>query len=46
MGDARLKRYKKAFPKGIGDADAESIASKAGLPLAVAERIWKKENEQ
>ncbi len=45
MGEARLKKFKKAFPKGIGDADAAEIAVKAGIPMAVAERIWQKENE-
>ncbi|MBQ7090327.1 MAG: excinuclease ABC subunit UvrC [Clostridia bacterium] len=43
MGEARLKKFKKAFPKGIGDADAETIAAKAGIPLAVAQRIKEKE---
>ncbi len=45
MGEARLKKFKKAFPKGIGEADAAQIAAKAGIPLAVAERIWQKEKE-
>ncbi len=40
MGEARLKKFKKAYPKGIGDADASQIAQKAGLPLAVAEAVY------
>ncbi len=39
MGEARLKKFKKAYPKGVGEASAEEIAAKAGLPLALAERL-------
>lgn len=39
MGPARLKKFKKAYPKGIGTAGAEQIAQKAGIPLALAEQI-------
>lgn len=40
MGPARLKKFKKAFPKGIGDNAPQEIAQKAGIPLAVAEEIF------
>jgi excinuclease ABC subunit C len=40
MGPARLKKFKKAFPKGIGESGAQEIAQKAGLPLSVAEQIF------
>jgi excinuclease ABC subunit C len=39
MGPARLKKFKKAYSKGIGTDGAEQIAKKAGLPLALAEQI-------
>jgi excinuclease ABC subunit C len=39
MGPARLKKFKKAYPKGIGTDGAEQIAKKAGLPLALAQQI-------
>jgi excinuclease ABC subunit C len=41
MGEARLKKLKKAYPKGIGTDSAEEIAKKAGLPLAVAEAVYR-----
>lgn len=41
MGEARLKKFKKAYPKGIGADSAEEIAKKAGLPLAVAEAVYR-----
>ncbi len=40
MGEARLKKFKKAFPKGIGDASVEEIRQKAGLPEGVAKAVW------
>ncbi len=40
MGEARFKKFKKAFPKGIGEATAEEIRTKAGLPESVAEAVW------
>ena len=39
MGEARLKKFKKAYPKGIGADTAEEIGKKAGLPLAVAQEV-------
>ena len=40
MGPARLKKFKKAFPKGIGESTAQEIATKAGIPLSLAEQIF------
>ena len=40
MGEARFKKFKKAYPKGIGDATLEEIRQKAGLPEAVAKAVW------
>lgn len=40
MGEARLKKFKKAFPKGIGEATAEEIRTKAGLPEGVAKAVF------
>ncbi|MBQ8894326.1 MAG: excinuclease ABC subunit UvrC [Clostridia bacterium] len=40
MGEARLKKFKKAYPKGIGTDTAQQIREKAGLPLAVAEAVF------
>ncbi len=40
MGEARLKKFKKAYPKGIGEDSAEEIAKKAGIPLPLAEEIY------
>lgn len=39
MGEARLKKFKKAYPKGIGTDGAEQIAKKAGIPLPLATEI-------
>ncbi len=39
MGEARLKKFKKAYPKGIGQATAQEIAEKAGIPLFLAEAV-------
>ncbi len=40
MGEARLKKLKKAYPKGIGEDLPDAIAEKAGIPLAVAEQVY------
>lgn len=40
MGEARLKKLKKAFPKGLSSATAMEIKEKAGLPLKVAEAVY------
>ncbi len=39
MGPARLKKLRKAFPKGFDDVPAAELAKKAGLPLKVAELL-------
>jgi excinuclease ABC subunit C len=39
MGEARLKKFKKAYPKGIGTDSAEQVHKKAGLPLSLAEAL-------
>ena len=41
MGEARFKRFKKAYPKGIGEDTVCQIKEKAGLPAPVAEEVWK-----
>ncbi len=40
MGQARLKKFKKAYPKGIGADSPEEIAKKAGIPHSLAEEIY------
>ncbi len=40
MGEARLKKFKKAYPKGIGTDTPEEIRKKAGLPLKLAQAVW------
>ncbi|MBQ7095131.1 MAG: excinuclease ABC subunit UvrC [Clostridia bacterium] len=40
MGPARLKKLKKAFPKGLSKASAQEIKEKAGLPIKVAEAVY------
>ncbi len=39
MGPARLKKLRKAFPKGFEGVPAAELAKKAGLPLKVAEAL-------
>ncbi len=39
MGPARLKKLRKAFPKGFENVPAEELAKKAGIPLNVAELL-------
>ena len=41
MGEARLKKFKKAYPKGIGEESPEEIAKKAGIPHSLAEEIYR-----
>lgn len=41
MGAARLKKFRKAYPAGIGADSAEAIREKAGLPASLAEEIWR-----
>lgn len=45
MGEARLKKFKKAYPKGIGEASTTEIAQKAGLPIQLAEAVYQYYNE-
>ena len=40
IGPARLKKLKKAFPKGLSQASAQEIGEKAGLPQKVAEAVY------
>lgn len=40
IGPARLKKLKKAFPKGLSQATAQEIREKAGLPQKVAEAVY------
>jgi len=40
MGETRFKKFKKAYPKGIGSDTPDQIAQKAGLPLAVAQGVF------
>ncbi len=39
MGEARLKKFKKAYPKGVGTDTAQQVAQKAGLPIQVARAV-------
>lgn len=40
MGEARFKKFKKAYPKGIGEDIPAQIREKAGLPENVAQAVW------
>lgn len=40
MGEARFKKFKKAYPKGIGEELPQAIAKKAGIPISLAEQIY------
>lgn len=40
MGEARLKKLKKAFPKNLKAASVEEMQSKASLPREVAEAVY------
>lgn len=39
MGEARLKKFKKVYPKGIGEDTWEEIRQKTGLPESVARAV-------
>ena len=41
MGEARLKKLKKAFPKNIKEATVEALREKGGLPEAVAKEVYR-----
>ncbi|PWM41161.1 MAG: excinuclease ABC subunit UvrC [Clostridiales bacterium] len=41
MGPARLAKLKKAFPGGLPEASAAEIRSRAGLPEALAEAVYR-----